>query len=138
MDKTVDIHKAGGIILRDRRLLVVRSKNKKAFYTPGGKIEPSETAKQALVRELREEVNIDTSEDDLETFGTFYAQATEQESKTIRMDIFTIKAWRGDITPSSEIEEVQWINSDDAEKITLGSIFHHEVIPRMKQQGLID
>jgi 8-oxo-dGTP diphosphatase len=138
MDKTVDIHKAGGIILKDRRLLVVRTRFKDIFNTPGGKLEAGETAAAALVRELQEEININVDEADLDTFGTFYAQASGQTSKSIRMDVFTVKTWRGDIIAASEIEEVRWIDSSDSETIPLGSIFHHEVIPRMKKQSLID
>ena len=138
MDTSVNIHKAGGIILKDRRLLVVRSERKEIFNTPGGKLEQGETPQVALIRELKEETKIDVDENNLEEFGTFYAQASGQEEKTIRMDVFIVKKWGGEITPDSEIEEVHWINSEDAEKISLGSIFHHEVIPRMKKQGLID
>lgn len=138
MDKVVDIHKAGGIILKNRRLLVARSKNKDIFNTPGGKLEQGETSQAALIRELKEEIKIDVSEDDLKNFGTFYAQASGQEEKTIRMDTFIVERWKGEITPDSEIEELRWINSKDAEEISLGSIFHHEVIPRMKKQGFID
>jgi mutator protein MutT len=138
MDIAVDIYKAGGIILKNRRLLVVRSKGKDIFNTPGGKLESGETPEAALIRELKEEIKIDLIQNDLEPFGTFYAQASGQESKTIRMDVFIVKKWSGEITPDSEIEEARWINSQDAEEIALGSIFHHEVIPRMKKQGLID
>ena len=41
------------------RLLVVRSRNKKAFYLPGGKIEPGETPSDAVRREVREELGIE-------------------------------------------------------------------------------
>ena len=44
------------------RLLVVRSRNKKAFYLPGGKIEPGETpVEDAVRREVREELGIEIS-----------------------------------------------------------------------------
>lgn len=138
MNKTTDIHKAGGILVKDRRLLVVRSKGKDIFNTPGGKLEAGETSEEALQRELLEEIRIRVTEDQLEAFGTFYADAAGQEHLTIRMDVFTVKGWQGEINPDSEIEEIRWINSHDAEEIPLGSIFHHEVIPRMKQQELID
>lgn len=55
MDKKIDIHKAGGILIKDRKFLVERSKNKTFFIAPGGSIEPRETPKQALVRELKED-----------------------------------------------------------------------------------
>ena len=54
MNATVDIHKSGGVLIKDRRLLVTRSKGKDIFIAPGGKLEEGETAVQAIVREMME------------------------------------------------------------------------------------
>jgi 8-oxo-dGTP diphosphatase len=137
MDK-FDIHKSGGIIIRDRKLLVERSYNKEFFIAPGGSIETGETSKQALIRELREEFTIDVKEDDLEEFGIFYASAAGQEAKVVRMDVFTVKNWDGEPQPNSEVEEIRWITSEIPEGIRVGSIFEHEILPRLKELALID
>jgi 8-oxo-dGTP diphosphatase len=136
--RIVDIHKAGGIIIRDRHLLIERSRGKEIFNAPGGKLEAGETAKQALIRELYEEFQIDVAESELDTFGTFYAQASGQEDKSLRMDVFTVKGWRNEIIPDNEIEEIRWVRSKDVAALPIGSVFKHEVIPRLKNQGLID
>jgi 8-oxo-dGTP diphosphatase len=81
MGRVVDIHKAGGIIIRDRKLLLERSKGKSIFINPGGKVEPGETVTEALVRELMEEFRIKVRQEDLEVFGTFYAPAAGQEHR---------------------------------------------------------
>ncbi len=52
------IHKAGGVIIHNRQLLLTRSAGKDFFVAPGGKLENNETSKQALVRELAEELKI--------------------------------------------------------------------------------
>lgn len=52
------IHKAAGILIKDKKLLVEKSKNKEFFIAPGGKIEAGETPEHALVRELDEEFGI--------------------------------------------------------------------------------
>lgn len=135
---TFDIHKSGGIIIRDRKLLVERSVGKEFFIAPGGSIEEGETSTQALVRELQEEFMIDVLEDALEEFGTFYANAAGIDGKVVRMDVFTVKSWTGEPTPNSEVEEIRWITSQIPEGIKVGSIFEHEVLPRLKQQNLID
>jgi 8-oxo-dGTP pyrophosphatase MutT (NUDIX family) len=57
-ERRIDVHKAGGIIIRDRKLLISRSKGKELFINPGGKVEGSETLKETLVRELMEESQI--------------------------------------------------------------------------------
>jgi 8-oxo-dGTP pyrophosphatase MutT (NUDIX family) len=44
------IYKAAGIMIEDRKLLVARQRGKPMFVAPGGKIEPGETGRMALVR----------------------------------------------------------------------------------------
>ena len=56
------------LTLKDRKLLLAYSKNKKCFYLPGGKIDVSETAAQALCREIQEELNVLLNEQDLEYY----------------------------------------------------------------------
>ncbi len=138
MDKKIDIHKAGGILIKDRKFLVERSKNKTFFIAPGGSIEEGETSKQALVRELKEEFQLTVQENDLQEFGTFYAQAAGQESKYLQMDVFIVKQWQGEIIPDNEVEEILWINSRLPMDVQIGSIFEHEVLSRLKEQNLID
>lgn len=137
MDNKFDIHKAAGIIIVDKKLLVERSKDKEFFIAPGGSIEAGETPKQALVRELMEEFQIVANEDDLIEFGTFCHPAAGQEGKTVCMEVFTVKKWDGEIKPDHEVEEIKWITSNIPNDIKVGSIFEHEVVPRLKTQNLI-
>lgn len=133
-----DIHKAAGILIKNRKLLVEKSKNKQFFIAPGGSIEPGETVAQALIRELKEEFKIAIKEFDLEEFGTFCAKAAGQEDKTVCMEVFLVKKWIGEPEPDNEVEEICWITSQIPEDIKVGSIFEHEVIPRLKKLDLID
>lgn len=134
-----DIHKAAGIIIKDRRLLVERSKGKDVFVAPGGKLEPGETSQQAVIRELKEEFQLNVAEDDLEEFGVYYAEAAGGHSvgKKLRMDVFMIKNV-GKVRPDSEVEEIRWVSSNIPDDIEVGSIFAHEVLPRLKGNGLVD
>lgn len=136
--KQADIHKAAGILIRNRRLLVERSYTKDHFIAPGGSIEHKETAAQALIRELMEEFGITVTEQNLKPFGNFYAEAAGRPGQTVRMDVFVVEAWKGEPKPCSEVEELRWISSSNDEGLPLGSIFEHEVIPRLKADGLID
>ena len=75
--------------------------------------------------------------DSLELLGKFTAIAAEDKTKrTIRMCVYIVNEYRGNLTPSSEIEENAWVASDTA--LPLGSIFQHDVIPALVEQNLID
>lgn len=137
MTEKVDIHKAGGVLIRDRRFLVTRAYGKDVFVAPGGKLESGETAITALIRELMEEVQVEISAENTEPIGTFHAQAAGNESKTLEMEVFLVRNWQGEPEPSSEIEEIMWVNTQTS-GISLGSIFEHDVMPKLQQMNLID
>jgi len=63
------------LTLKDRKLLLAYSKNKKCFYLPGGKIDSGESAKQALCREIEEELNVPLDETELEYYTHITAPA---------------------------------------------------------------
>lgn len=135
---TQDIYKASGIIIMERKVLVERSKGKEYFIHPGGKIEPGETPKQAVVRELKEEFQIDVAEDDLEHFDNNSAPAANSPEVDVHMEVFLVKQWRGEIKPDSEVEEIRWLTSEVPQDIQIGSIMEHETIPKLKAENLID
>lgn len=130
-----DIHKVGGILIKDKKLLICRPKGKTYFIAPGGKIEAGETAMECLKRELMEELEI--SFDKAELFGEFYAPAVGAEDKMLRMDVYIVSEWKGEPNPSSEIEELMWVDTEQASNMEIGSIFAHEVIPRLNRAELI-
>lgn len=134
----MDIHKAAGIIISDRKLLFTRAKDMEFFIDPGGKIEEGETAKQALVRELNEELSIDVDEADLEFFGEYTAEAANHKDKTVHMKAFVVKKWRGKIKPCAEVEELRWLTHEVPDDIKVGSIFGGKVLPRLHELELVD
>ncbi len=135
---TKEIKKSAGIIIQDRKLLVERSINKEHFIAPGGTMESGETPIQTLIRELKEEFQIDVAEQDLVEFGTFVAEAAGLEGTTVTMYVYIVNKYDGTITPDNEVEELLWLTSVVPQDIKVGSIFEHDVIPRLKQQNLID
>ncbi len=133
-----DIHKAAGILVKDRKTVVNRSMGKPVFVNPGGRIEAGETAKAALVRELKEEFDIDVDQADLEVFGTYTAVAANHPGQKVHMQVFMVKKWRGEIKAANEVEEILWVNSNLPKDVEIGSIFVHDLIPALKKQDLID
>ena len=55
------IDKIAWIHLKDGAILSTRSAGKDAYYIPGGKREPGESDVDTLVREIREELGLDTT-----------------------------------------------------------------------------
>lgn len=124
--------------MRDRKVLVERSKGKGFFMHPGGKIEPGESVIQALIRELKEEFQIDVKEADLEYFGKSSAPAATNPEVYVHMHVFMVKHWQGEIKPDSEVEEIRWLTSEIPKDIKVGSVMEHYTIPKLKADGLID
>ena len=50
-----------GVCVKDGKLLLCRAKGGKSTYLPGGHIEFGETGRVALVREMKEELGVDSS-----------------------------------------------------------------------------
>lgn len=111
------IDKLAYIKIVDRQILVTRSRGiADIYYIPGGKREKDETDIQALVREVKEELNVDLMVDTVEYVGTFEAQAHgKAEGVIVRMTCYTAD-YEGKITASSEIEAVEWFNYKDRER----------------------
>lgn len=132
-----EIAKAGAIIIRNGRLLVVRSHGKDTFVAPGGKLEAGETPEQALVRELKEELGVITRPDSFRPFAVFQAPAATDPGRVVTMHVFTVDIEASNFTPQAEIAELAWLGKHIPAGMKVGSIFEHEVLPRLVQEGLV-
>lgn len=52
------------------KILLVQVRNREKYYFPGGKIEEGESQVQALLREVKEELNLTLTMDEIEYIGT--------------------------------------------------------------------
>lgn len=129
---------ANAVVIKDKKLLVVRSGKRPFFTIPGGSIEEGEEDWRAVIRELKEEVQLEVTRDDLEFLGEFEAQSMFIPGLTINMHVFQVKHYRGDPAPDNEIEEIKWITSSVTKDLKPGSITEAEIIPLLKMQGLVN
>lgn len=137
-EQNYDIHKAAAVILHDRKAVLTRSKGKGVFVPPGGKLEANENEIQACIRELKEELGIDVTADDLEFMDTFYAEAAGGSGQALKMGVYLVKSYTGELAANSEIEEVTEVGSIIPDGMEVGSIFEHNIIPRLVHDNLID
>jgi len=138
IEQPFEIEKAAGIIIKDRKVILTRSFGKNVFVPPGGKLEGSESQVAALIRELKEELGIDVTEQDLEFIDNYFAEAAGGSGKPLKMGAWMVKKYAGDMSPQNEIDEVAEVGSELPEGMEVGSIFEHNVIPYLKQNDLID
>jgi 8-oxo-dGTP diphosphatase len=93
---------------RGQQILLVRVRNNQHWYLPGGKIEPDETPKQALLRELAEELSIEIEpasvRQEFVVDGPAYGRPGDVE-----LICFSAE-WRNEAYPRGEITEVAWLD----------------------------
>ena len=57
-DPVTEIITAGLVVIKEKKLLLAFSRNKRAWYLPGGKALEGENTVSAILREIREELNV--------------------------------------------------------------------------------
>jgi 8-oxo-dGTP diphosphatase len=100
---------AVALIDRDDRVLIAQRPPGKSmaglWEFPGGKVDPGETPEAALIRELREELAVDTAESCLAPF-TFASHAYEDFH--LLMPLYVCRVWQGQPTPM-EGQTLAWV-----------------------------
>ncbi|MFT3681006.1 MAG: NUDIX domain-containing protein [Ferruginibacter sp.] len=103
------LHTTGLLLVKNRKLLLAFSNNKQCYYLPGGKIDTGETARQALCREIEEELNVLLTENELEFYTHITAPAFGETTGIImEQDCFFINRPVEVLYPSAEIGAVKY------------------------------
>ena len=131
-NKTID--KLAWMRIENKKLLCVRTKGKDKFYNPGGKRIGEETDLDALIREIKEELNVEIIPQTVKLFDVYQAQADgKPEGVMVKMTCYS-GDYKGVLTPSSEIAEFAWLDCSDMDKISaVGQIIFKE----LQANGLI-
>lgn len=105
------VHVVGGMLVRDGRVLLGHRTASRAWYAdawdiPGGHVEPGETARAAVERELVEELGVRVLDVDA---------VHHVDLESVRIDVFTVTRWAGEPVNRAprEHDELRWFGPDD-------------------------
>lgn len=106
-----------GIIEKDGKVLMCRSKGNEHYYLPGGKLEAGESEKDAIIRECKEEISIDLIPDTVEKVFRFEADAYGfKEPRIVVMNCYKFD-YQGEIQARAEIEDIFWAGLEGLDKL---------------------
>jgi 8-oxo-dGTP pyrophosphatase MutT (NUDIX family) len=92
------------------RTLVARSRGTTPFMQPGGKLDEGETPRQAMVRELREEIGVEVDPATASWVGRFEAPAANHPGRVVVGEIFAVTVDPAKVEARAEVEEVAWFD----------------------------
>lgn len=106
--------RVGAIIVKDGSILLVKHKKGESVYwlLPGGGVEPKETLQQALAREVKEELSLNTKPEEM----VFVSDSiNEQEGKHIIQIVFNCPVVEGDIkvNPDHRLVDAAYFKIDE-------------------------
>ncbi|WP_091809908.1 NUDIX hydrolase [Prauserella marina] len=132
---TRDIDSLAWVLVRDRRLLSVRTDGKSRFYLPGGKREHGESDVAALCREIREELQVELDPLSFSLFGVLDAPADGfADGRRVHMTAYTAD-YSGSLVAGREIAELGWFTSGDANRCPPAG---QRILTTLAEAGLID
>ncbi|WP_343672119.1 NUDIX domain-containing protein [Chitinophaga sp.] len=130
------IYTAGLVVVQNRKLLLAFSKNKQAWYLPGGKMDAGETAVEAVQREVQEELNILIPQEELKWYYHITAPAFGEVELIMEQDCF-LHELKQEVVPSAEIGDVRYFDLEEYKKE------EHQVpgvliaFEKLKEDGLV-
>ncbi|MDQ8023571.1 MAG: NUDIX domain-containing protein [Moraxellaceae bacterium] len=123
------------VCVSDRRLLVVRTRGRDAWYLPGGKREPGESDDAGLQREVSEELGVRLDGDSLRHYCTVedvsHGLAVQRR---VRMSCY-LGTSTDTPAPQAEIEAMAWFSAADAARCAPAA---RQVIAKLAADRLID
>lgn len=100
---------------------------------PGGKLDAQETPKEALIREVWEELRVKVSTDTLKPLGSFSAVAANEENTEVFAHAF-VGELPNDQTPknSAEIAEIMWLPLNATLPVPVAPLLKEHIIPTIQ------
>ena len=123
---------ASGIIIQRKKILLLQRSNYTQLYAgfwgcPGGRAEPGETAEQNVIREVKEECNLDFLPTEIIKTGDW------QGRKFYRF----LGNWTGNIKiQEEEVVDYNWFTFNETQKLQL-AFDYREIVDLLHYKSLI-
>ncbi|RXP46585.1 NUDIX domain-containing protein [Lutibacter sp. HS1-25] len=123
---------ASGIILQNKKILLLQRSNYTQMYAgcwgcPGGRAEANETAEENVIREVKEECNLDFTPKKIIKIGTW------QEKKFYRF----LGDWSGEIKiQETEVTDYNWFTFKQTQQLQL-AFDYKEIVEILHNQSLL-
>ena len=132
------VDNTGALLVRDRKLLVVKSKRYDIWILPGGGVEEGETADAGMEREIREEIGLVNF--DCKLYFQTSLGSLRGDDRSLFVNFYLVDS-KDDIVlnPSDNIVDYMWVTSDDVKsgRVKVGSGVEVYSIPRLVKDGLM-
>lgn len=135
-----DIIKSGLLVLNEEStkfLVTMKADMSVPFWLmPGGKIEAGETPEQALVREIKEELNCAIEMDSLQHINDYDAPAAGMPGKMLHIKLY-LGRLIGEPAASSEIAKLGWLGKEDTGNIEASETIRDYIIPDLIERDIL-
>jgi len=112
---------AAVVVGPDGRWLLVRKHGTAAFMQPGGKMEPGEHPRDAVVREVAEELSVEVDPASVRDLGVRLTAAANEPGHRLEAHVFAVEGVR-DAVPAAEIAEAVWVSPAEAALLPLAPL----------------
>ena len=117
------------------QVLAVRKRGTHMFMQPGGKPDPGESAVDAAIREIREELCVELDPTRMRLLGVFEAPAANEDGYAVRGTVFTHPPVEVS-EPAAEIEEIRWVAPDAPLSDDLAPLMTTRILPALRERGI--
>jgi 8-oxo-dGTP diphosphatase len=134
--KAVIANSEGKVLILREAATSAEGTNAGKYHVPGGRLEPGEAFRDALVREIREETGLE----DVEIGEAIHVDEWRPEiNGTVQQIVGVFIACRfkgGEVRLSNEHDEAVWMNPDERDKYTLlpGDLHAIEAFLRLRDR----